>query len=105
VNNLFHNLRNGGRRRTARYTSWIDGELKALTAQRAKPISARASVAITLPNATRGDCDNRIKPVLDLLVKAGVLADDSGKHVGAVSVTFGDVQMMHVAVEPMAVAA
>jgi hypothetical protein len=101
ANNLFFNLRKGGRRKTAKYSAWIDGELKALIAQRAKPVAGRVSVSITIPNGTRGDADNRIKPCLDLLVRAGIIPDDAGTYVGAVSLTFDKVDMMHVCVEPM----
>jgi Holliday junction resolvase RusA-like endonuclease len=73
-------------------------------AQRARPIKGRAAVSITLPNGTRGDCDNRIKPAIDLLVRAGILADDKAKHLASVSVTFGDVKMMQVEVSEFAAA-
>lgn len=100
VNNAYVNLRAGGRRKSRAYCAWIRGELKALTAQRAKPVGRRAKVTITLPNATRGDCDNRIKPCLDLLVRAGVLTDDRSDFVSSVTAVFGDVQLCHVSVEP-----
>lgn len=100
ANSLFHNGKRG-RFKTAKYTAWIKGELNALLDQRAKPVTERATVAITIPKVTRGDCDNRIKPCLDLLVRAGILKDDSSAYVGAVSMTFGDVQMMHVEITPM----
>lgn len=100
TNSLFRYGKNG-RYKKAKYVSWINGELLALVAQRAKPFTGCASVSITIPKATRGDVDNRIKPTLDLLVRAGVLKDDSQAYVGTVSITFGDVQMMHVEITPM----
>ena len=51
---------------------------------------------------TRGDCDNRIKPVLDLLVRAGILVDDRSDYVSSVSISYDDVQMCHVSVTPEA---
>lgn len=102
ANHLFHNLRNGGRRKTRKYISWIDGELKALMAQRAKPVPGGVSVKLTIPKSTRGDMDNRIKPALDLLVRAGIIADDRSEFVRSISMTIGDVQMMHVQIEPVA---
>lgn len=104
TNSLFFNVKGRGRVKSTKYRAWIKAELLALIAQRAKPVTERASVAITIPKITRGDADNRIKPVLDLLVRAGILTDDGGKHVGAVSITFGDVQMMHVEIVPMVAA-
>jgi crossover junction endodeoxyribonuclease RusA len=105
ANKLFANVPGKGRVKASAYRKWIKGELLALVAQRAKPVIGRASVAITLPTGTRGDADNRIKPTLDLLVRAGVLADDGAKHVGSVSITFGKVTLMQVEVLPMQVAA
>lgn len=101
TNSLFFNVKGRGRVKSTKYRAWIKGELLALIAQRAKPVTERAAVSITIPKATRGDADNRIKPTMDLLVRAGILTDDSGKHVGSISVTFGDVQMIHVAITPM----
>lgn len=99
INACFANTKQG-RRKTAKYRSWIRGELKALVAQRARPVAVPASVSITLPRSMRGDCDNRIKPTLDLLVRAGVLKDDRSDFVRSVSATIGNVEMMHVEVGP-----
>lgn len=104
TNQLFVNRKSGGRFKASKYRAWIKGELAALLAQRARPVTGRSAVTITIPKGTRGDCDNRIKPAIDLLVRAGILADDSSAHLGAVSMTFGDVQMMHVSIEPMVTA-
>jgi crossover junction endodeoxyribonuclease RusA len=100
-NKLFANASGRGRVKTSKYRAWIKGELNALIAQRARPVAAPASVSITLPRTVRGDCDNRIKGTVDLLVRAGVLPDDSRKHLTSVSVTFGDVKMMQVEVLPV----
>jgi len=88
--------------KTKKYKAWIRGELAALVAQRAKPMLQTATVSITLPLSTRGDCDNRVKPTLDLLVRAGILRDDRSDYVNAVSVSFGAVDMMHVSIEASA---
>lgn len=98
VNQMYANAKRGGRFKTRAYKSWIAGELKALLAQRAKPLGSPAVISITLPLGTRGDCDNRIKPTIDLLVHAGILKDDRSDFVRSVSVSFGGVQMMHVEV-------
>jgi Holliday junction resolvase RusA-like endonuclease len=99
VNAMYYNVAGGGRRKTRQYAAWIRGELKALLAQRAKPFEGCATVTITLPKS-KADPDNKIKPTLDLLVRAGVLKDDRSDYVSGVSVTVGDVQMMHVEVKP-----
>lgn len=95
---MYYNVAGAGRRKTRQYQAWIRGELKALIAQRAKPVVGCATVSITLPKS-KGDADNKIKPTLDLLVRAGVLKDDRSDYVSGVSVTFGLVDMMHVKVE------
>lgn len=69
-------------------------------AQRARPVGARASVSITLPNTTRGDADNRCKAVLDILVRADVLTDDSRQQLASVTIGFGEVKLMQVEVVP-----
>ena len=102
VNQIFVNVPGKGRVKSAVYRKWIKSELVALMSQRAKPVVGRASVSILLPRSTPGDIDNRLKGTLDLLVRAEILPDDSGKYVGALSVTFADVPLMHVTVEPMA---
>jgi Holliday junction resolvase RusA-like endonuclease len=89
ANKLFVSPKGTSKRfKTAAYKRWISGELKALIAQRARPVGVRAKVSIVLP-AGRADMDNSIKGTLDLLVRAGVLQDDSRKHVAGVSVTGG----------------
>lgn len=69
-------------------------------AQRARPVPGRVAIKITLPNGTRGDA-SYLEPTEDLLVRAGIITDESKQFVGSIPVTFGDVQMMHVEVEPM----
>lgn len=105
ANKLFANAKRGGRVKAAAYRAWIKGELNALIAQRAKPVEGRAAVSIILPMTTRGDPDNRIKGTVDLLVRAGVLPDDSRKHLASISVTFGDVKLMEVEIVPAKVEA
>lgn len=59
-----------------------------LLAQEAKPIKGQVSVTIGLTSPTKRlyDIDNRIKPVLDLIVKAGVIEDDSIRIVRRITV-------------------
>jgi Holliday junction resolvase RusA-like endonuclease len=97
---MYANSRAGGRIKTAAYKGWIRGELKALLAQRARAIGRRAKVSIVLPRTMRGDCDNRIKAALDLLVRAGVLIDDRSDYVASVTASFGNCDMCHISVEP-----
>lgn len=85
VNTMFKNIRHG-RARTAEYEAWRENAAWELKAQNPKPVLTRAVVDIDLEDARRGDCDNRAKPVLDLLVEHGVLQGDDKKHVRRVSI-------------------
>src|SRR5512146_1143626 len=93
TNNLYANVGKGRRKKPA-YSAWIRGELKALVAQRARPVEPPVSLHIVLPEKTRGDASNRIKPCEDLLVKAGVIPDDRKAFVRSVTVDFGPVENM-----------
>jgi len=100
ANKLYFNVAGKGRRKSREYCAWIKGEMKALIAQRAKPVEGCATITITLPRS-RGDVDNKIKPTIDLLVRAGILRDDRSDFVSGVSVSFGEnIEMMHVTITP-----
>jgi Holliday junction resolvase RusA-like endonuclease len=101
TNHLYTNARGKGRRKTKQYASWIRGELKALVAQRARPIEPPVSILITLPELTRGDASNRVKAAEDLLVRAGVIPNDSKSVVREVTVRYGKIDLMRVEVNPL----
>lgn len=88
VNDMFLNNKGRGRGRipSPDYLAWKDHAGWELNAQRVKPFQGRAIIHIDLDDTRQGDCDNRAKPVLDLLVKQKVLAGDSKKHVKRVSI-------------------
>ncbi|MEC9345511.1 MAG: hypothetical protein VYB54_04740 [Pseudomonadota bacterium] len=76
----------GGRIRTARYQTWARAAANELLAQRARQFPGLCSVALYVPCArVNADIDNRVKPALDILVTAGVLAGDDSRHVKRVS--------------------
>lgn len=58
-----------------RYRMWREAAGKALSAQGPNPLFGPVRVAIRLspPDARRYDLDNRVKPILDLLVASGVI--------------------------------
>lgn len=82
TNNLYRNLRAGGRVKTARYKQWLTAMHLQIAAARApiftRPVAVRYTFA--RPDRRRRDLGNLEKPVSDLLVAAGVLADDSLIH-------------------------
>lgn len=90
TNRLFRNVPGRGRVKTTEYTSWINTAGWSLASQlvgQANQIPGKVKVSI-LFRRTRGDLDNLVKPVLDLLVKHGTISDD--RHVEAVSARWSD---------------
>lgn len=78
TNNLFLNA--GKRRvRTKRYDAWIAEAMAEVFRQRVGRLDGRYAFAMRVerPDRRLRDLDGLIKPVMDLLVKAGVTADDS----------------------------
>lgn len=79
VNKLFANVRGRGRIRTREYKSWSHQAIWTIICKCPQPrlIKPPYTVRISLPVKMRGDLDNRVKAVLDVLVKSGVMDDDS----------------------------
>lgn len=77
TNGLFKNIK-GGRAKDERYITWLNAVGWDVKAARVKPIHHKVAVTILVerPNR-RSDIDNRLKAPLDLLVRQGVLLDDS----------------------------
>ncbi len=89
VNDMYGNNKRGkgrGRYVMSDYVQWRADASACLYQQRVRPVLGRCVVYIDLDDRRRGDCDNRIKPILDLLVKHGTLGGDSKKYVRRVSV-------------------
>lgn len=76
LNGAFRNLRGKGRVKTKAYKKWREDAVLWLRLQKAPAFTGPVSVSITLPLATRGDADNRLKAALDALQDAGVVAND-----------------------------
>jgi Holliday junction resolvase RusA-like endonuclease len=77
VNNAWFNIPNGGRANTKDYNEWIeDAGFYVRKAQIKPPQAAYYCLKLLLPYAMRGDIDNRVKPVLDLLVRHRITPDD-----------------------------
>lgn len=72
-------FRNGdgkrGRFKTAPYRQWIAHARMQLASNRNR-IAGPFDASLSLPEKMRGDIDNRIKPILDLLVSVGIVDDD-----------------------------
>jgi Holliday junction resolvase RusA-like endonuclease len=85
LNNLFLNVNRKGRIKTAIYKDWL------VRAQTGWHVPGKIRVRLTFNRAdTRADLDNLQKPVLDLLVQAGRIADD--RNVVELHAAFGAVK-------------
>lgn len=77
LNNAFVNRKDGkGRYRSSDYKAWQDRAAERLTLQSWDMPQPPYGVTIRVNIDHRSDIDNRVKPVLDLLVKHGVLTGD-----------------------------
>lgn len=78
VNNLYMNV--GKRRvRTRRYDAWLKASALQVLEQRPAPVPGRFKFSMLCfpPDRRARDLDGLAKAPLDLLVKAGVIEDDS----------------------------
>lgn len=89
ANNCFINVGGRGRIRSRKYTAWATTAGWELRTQRPRKIAGPVRIGIVMarPNA-RSDIDNRIKPLLDLLVAHAVIEDD--RNVVSVSARWAD---------------
>lgn len=79
TNHLFSTSKRGHRHVSKKYAAWIDDAKKWLTAQKrpSEPITYHVAIDIQVPHIPRADVSNRIKAVEDIIVKGGILEDDS----------------------------
>lgn len=100
VNAMYRNLYGKGRVKTARYKSWVAVALKELMAQHIRAVMPPVAIGILLPEKTRGDADGRAKPLIDLVVRANIIPDDSRQYVRSITIGFHDAPLTRVSVEP-----
>jgi Holliday junction resolvase RusA-like endonuclease len=82
--------RGKGRIISPEYRAWKLEAGYILNRQDIEIFDTRVIVAIQLSDKRQGDCDNRIKPVLDLLVSHGIIKSDRKKYLKGVSVEWAD---------------
>lgn len=99
LNNIFFNKPHGGRAKTTDYKNWLDTAAWEIRGQRVAVFrgDVRVCIVIGRPNKT-SDIDNRIKPVLDAMQKAGVISND--KAVVDIRARWGDVTGCVVSISP-----
>lgn len=100
TNNLFINLPGKGRVKSGAYKAWQRQASAALTFASWDMPAKPYNVTIRLNMDHRGDIDNRVKPVLDLLVTHHVISGDQwvnelhvyrDRTVSECVVTFGEI--------------
>lgn len=79
LNHLYANVPGKGRVKSERYRQWANAAGWELQAQRPTPVAGPVNVSILLgrPDRRRRDLDGTSKAPLDLLVRHGVIEDDS----------------------------
>lgn len=79
TNNLFLNLKSGGRTKSKQYREWVTEASGDILLQGRKSIKGQVVIAIAVnkPDNRRRDISNFIKATEDLLVDMGVIEDDS----------------------------
>lgn len=79
----FTNAPGRGRVPTPRYKAWQEEALWTIKAQKPAKMSGQVSVYVRLvaPDKRHRDAGNVDKAVCDILVKAGIITDDSNRYV------------------------
>ena len=88
-----------GRISTSEYLSWQDQAGWEINVQKPGRVVRRCVITIDLDDSRQGDCANREKAVVDLLVTHGIIPDDSKKHVKRVSIGWEKITGCRVRVE------
>jgi Holliday junction resolvase RusA-like endonuclease len=101
TNNLFANIPGKGRVRSAEYNRWLNQSGLLVRSQCKTRMGERADITLVLEDRhPSADASNYIKPVEDLLVKVGILADDNAKHVRSVLAAWSDIQGLRIEIWP-----
>lgn len=77
VNGAWRNVAGKGRVKSKKYTAWQKAAGWELLLQKPRKVIGPYEIRIILGNKkNRGDADNRIKALVDLVVKQGIVEDD-----------------------------
>ena len=101
VNSMFRNVNGRGRVKSAEYKAWLVEAGVMLKQQKPRPPNGRVRITVDLDDKRRGDADNRIKPIIDLLVAHGVIPDDSKTYVKRMSIGWERVDDCVVSITPV----
>lgn len=99
TNNLF--IQRGRHRvKGPKYRAWQEQAQLELLPQNTKPIAGPVAIDIAIPENNRRDIDNYAKPLLDLLVKAGLIENDNGRILRALYLRWHKEDLVEVTIEP-----
>lgn len=102
TNNLYFTRKKGGRAKSCQYKSWLieagwklkeQGLLSTATAQ------FGVNLLYEIDKRSRCDLGNHEKPLTDLLVKMGVLKDDSQQYVNEITLRWAMVDGCRITLE------
>jgi len=92
---------NGRRVTSEAYKEWQFDAGKYLMTVRNRFMSGQVEISLTFSEQSRKmDLDNRIKPVLDLLVKNSIIEGDHNRVVRKITAQWGDACGVHVEIKP-----
>jgi Holliday junction resolvase RusA-like endonuclease len=95
ANNMFINVPKRGRVKSTEYRKWRDAAGWFIQSQPHPKVPGKVNILIEVRRG-RGDIDNRVKPVLDLLVLHHLIDDD--RNVQSVTARWADVDSCRVTV-------
>jgi Holliday junction resolvase RusA-like endonuclease len=100
---MFSNNKGTGKGRivSKKYKQWKNTAGFILKSQGLVEYKGRFRLYIQLNDKRQGDCDNRIKPLCDLLVSMGVVEGDQKKYMKGVSVDWDCVDECVVTIRPL----
>ena len=93
---MYRNVRSVGRVKSTGYKRWIDAATAHMGYRDA--ITGPVRICIAVPTNNRRDLDNYAKPVIDFLVKRGVIESDRCKTVREIHMRWHDEQDVHLSV-------
>ena len=77
ANHLFKNVKGVGRVQTSHYSDFIRMGVAAIRRQSVRRVSGRVVIVASVERMSdKADIDNRMKALLDAIVKAGIIEDD-----------------------------
>lgn len=94
INDMYVNRMGRGHNRypSPEFKAWQAEAGWSLASQHPPQITGRVDIEIDLDDRRQGDCDSRIKCVLDLLVKHKVIVDDRKKFVRKVTIGWAETE-------------